>query len=80
MNELMVHLPDALHRSIEALANEGGVTVDQFIAAAAAEKLAAMKKLEYLRQEAATGSREDFQRFLEAVPAAEPAPGDRLTE
>lgn len=80
MNELIVHLPDALHRSIEALAKEEGYTVDQFIATAAAEKMAAMQKLEYLRQEAAGACREDFARFLQAIPAAEPAPGDHLSD
>lgn len=80
MNELIVHIPDALHRSIEALAKGEGYTVDQFIAAAAAEKIAAMQKLEYLRKEAAGASREDFEKFLQAIPAAEPAPGDRLPE
>jgi hypothetical protein len=74
MNELIVHLPEALHRSIEALAKEEGYTVDQFIAAAAAQKMAAMRKLEYFRQEGAGARREDFERFLQAIPAADPVP------
>jgi hypothetical protein len=43
------------------------ISVNQFIASAAAEKLASMLTLDYLRQEAAQGRRADFERYLDAV-------------
>jgi hypothetical protein len=52
--------------------------VDQFLSSAAAEKLASWKSLEWLRMEAAKGNREDFERFLGAVPSNPPVPGDDL--
>ena len=80
MNALTVQFPDSLHRSIKALAEQEGWSVNQFLASAAAEKMAAMKTLDYLRREAAQGRREDFERFLAAVPHREPDETDRLPE
>lgn len=53
-----------------------GISVNQFIASATAEKLASWPALEPLRAEAAQGRREDFPAVLERVPDAPPAPGD----
>jgi len=78
MNALTVQLPESLHRSIRALAEREGWSVDQFMASAAGEKLAAMMTLEHLREEAAAGRREDFERFLAAVPAREVAETDQV--
>lgn len=80
MNALTVQLPASLHRSIRTLAEREGWSVDQFIASAAGEKLAAMMTLEHLRKEAAAGRREDFDRFLAAVPAREVPATDKLPD
>ena len=80
MNALTVQLPESLHRSIHTLAEREGWSVDQFIASAAGEKMAAMMTLEHLRKEAAAGRREDFDRFLAAVPARELPETDRIPE
>jgi hypothetical protein len=52
--------------------------VSQFLASAAGEKLAVVMTMDYLRREAAAGRREDFEKYLAAVPAAPPMPGDEL--
>jgi len=80
MSKLTVELSESLRRSIEALAAKEGYSVEQFLASAAAEKMAALRTLEYLRSEAAGGRREDFERFLAAVPSREPVETDRLPE
>ena len=80
MNKLTVQLPESLHRSIQALAQREGYSIDQFLASAAAEKMAALRTLDYLRSEAAGGRREDFERFLAAVPDREPIETDRMSE
>lgn len=80
MSALTVQFPDSLHRSIKALAEQEGYSIDQFLASAAAEKMAALMTLDYLRREAAQGRREDFERFLAAVPHREPDETDRLPE
>jgi hypothetical protein len=45
-------------------------SVNQFIAAAVSEKMALVMTLDYLKQEAAKGSRNDFDRFMSLVPDA----------
>lgn len=78
MSTFTVELPDSLAKNIEALGAKEGFTVSQFLASAAGEKLAAMQTMNYLRREAAAGRREDFERYLAAVPDAPPAEGDRI--
>ena len=78
MISLTIELPDSLKNSIEALAAKEGYTVNQFVASAAAEKLAVMTTLDYLRREAALGRREDFERYLQAVPDVPPSEADRI--
>lgn len=76
MSELTVLLPDSLHEGIKTLARREGISVDQFIASAAAEKMSSILTADYLRQEAAQGRREDFDNFLSAVPDVPPDQGD----
>jgi hypothetical protein len=47
MGTVTVELPDSLRKSIEALAAQEGYSLSQFLASAAAEKLAAVKTMEY---------------------------------
>lgn len=72
MTALTIRLPNSLHAKIRELAARDGVSVNQFIASAAGEKLASMLTVDYLREEAAKGRREDFVRFLAAVPDVPP--------
>lgn len=78
MTSLTIRLPDSLHKSISELARRDGITLDQFIASAAGEKMASLLTLDYLREQAATGKREDFERFLAAVPDHQARAGDEL--
>jgi hypothetical protein len=80
MASLTIQFPHSLVRSIQALDDEEDYSIDQFLASAAAEKMAALRTLAYLRNEAAAGRREDFDRFLSAVPDREPTESDRLVE
>jgi predicted transcriptional regulator len=78
MTTLTIELPDGLRKQIEDLAAAEGMTIGQYIARAAGEKLAAVRAIEALRREAASGRREDFERVLNAVPDVQPEPDDRL--
>jgi predicted transcriptional regulator len=78
MSTLTVELPDSLKKSIEALAAAEGYSVSQFVASAAGEKLAVVMTMDYLRREASAGRREDFEKYLAAVPDVAPADEDRL--
>lgn len=76
MSTLTIQLPESLKRRIEALAEKEGYSVSQFLASAAGEKLAVVLTMEYLKQEAMAGRREDFDYFLKAVPKAQPSKED----
>ena len=78
MSTLTIELPDSLKKSIEDLASREGYSVSQFLASAASEKLAVVLTMDYLRREASSGRREDFDHYLEAVPDAVPPEDDRL--
>lgn len=78
MSTLTIEIPDSLKQSIEELAAGEGYSVSQFLASAAGEKLAAMLTMDYLRREAASGRREDFEHYLNAVPDAAPSETDQL--
>lgn len=80
MTALTIRLPNSVHESIKALARKDGISVNQFIASAAAEKMASFQTLDYLRQEAALGNRAHFDAFLSAVPNAAPMPGDEIVK
>ena len=53
-----------------------GVTLDQFFASAAAEKLSALLTLQHLRDRAMRAKREDLVAFLDASADVPPLPGD----
>jgi hypothetical protein len=78
MDTLTIQLPESLRKHIEALAAREGYTVSQFLASAASEKLAVVLTLDYLRREAAAGRRQDFEKYLAAVPDVPPPDHDRL--
>lgn len=78
MSTLTVRLPESLHAKIKALAQSEGISINQFLVAAAAEKMSALLTQDYLEHEAKQGKREDFERVLKAVPDVEPEEYDRL--
>ncbi len=78
MGALSVRLPNSLHEKIEELAKAEGLSFNQFMVTAAAEKIAALLPDDYLAQEAKQGKRADFEKVLKAVPHIEPEEHDRL--
>ncbi len=53
MTTLTVRLPDSLHKEIKQLAKTDGVSINQFLTLAAAEKVSALRTIDHLRAEAA---------------------------
>ncbi len=76
MTALTIRLPNSVHQKIKELAERDSVSVNQFIASAAAEKMASVMTLDYLKQEAAKAKRSDFERYLSLVPDAPAPEGD----
>ena len=79
MSTLSVELPESLKKGIESLAAAEGYTVSQFLASAAGEKLAVVLTVDFLRREANAGRREDFEKYLKAVPDVVPPENDRVS-
>lgn len=68
MSALTIRIPESLHQNLKALAEREGISANQFIASAVAEKMASVLTLNYLSSEAALAKRGDFEAFLAAVP------------
>jgi len=75
---MSVRLPKYLHREIKKLAEEEGISMNQFIATAAAEKISSLKTVAYLENRAERGSRAKFEHVLSKVSDAEPGEHDTL--
>lgn len=67
MTALTIRLPDSVHLKIKELAARDRISVNQFIASAASEKMASVLTLAHLQAEAKLGKRRDLERFLGAV-------------
>ena len=78
MSTLSLRLPDYLHKSVRELAEQEGISMNQFITLAIAEKMSALMTEEYLAQRAARGSREAYEAVLAKVPEREPEAYDVL--
>lgn len=78
MSHLNVQLPNSLYKSLQELAEQDGISVDQFIATAVAEKIAVLMTETYLEDLAKQGSRKKYEAVLAKVPDIEPEPYDLL--
>jgi hypothetical protein len=78
MSTVNVRMPDSLHAAAGDLARKAGVSVDQLIAAAVAEKVSAMAGPEWLSTRAARGDRAKFEAALSTIADVDPEPADRL--
>ena len=78
MSTLSLRLPESLHNQLRRLAKREGVSINQFVASAAAEKVAALMTEQYLEERARRGSRERFREVLARIPDVPPLPEDAL--
>ena len=78
MSKVSVHLAKSLHDQAAAVAAHEGVSMDQFIATAVAEKVATLRTVDYLEERAKRGSREKLLAVLAKAPDVEPEDRDRL--
>ena len=78
MSTLSIRLPKSVHEQVKALASAEGISMNQFIALAVAEKIAALQTVNYLEERAKRGSREKLLAVLAKAPDVEPEEYDRL--
>jgi len=68
MTTLSIRLPDSVHKGVRNWAEQEGISINQFVSSAVAEKLAALATETYLKDRAAKGSRAAFEAALAEVP------------
>lgn len=78
MSTLSLRLPRSVHEQVRELARQEGISMNQFIALAVAEKVASLQTVSYLEERAKRGSRENLLAVLAKAPVSEPAAEDRL--
>jgi hypothetical protein len=77
-NVLSVRIPKSLHNQVRELAEEEGISMNQFVMVALAEKVAALQAIDYLEKRAERGNREKLLEILAKAPDVEPEEFDRL--
>ena len=78
MSVLSLRLPTSLHEQLRTMAAQEGISINQFITLAIAEKVATLDTESYLEERAKRGSREKLLAVLAKAPDIEPEEADRL--
>jgi hypothetical protein len=78
MRVLSLRLPNSLHEQVRAMAQAEGISMNQFVALAVAEKVAVLQASDYLAQRGRRGSREKLLAVLAKAPDVEPGEYDKL--
>jgi len=78
MSALSLRLPASIHRRLGEVAKREGVSINQLINSAVAEKMSALLTAEYLAARAKRGTRARFLAALGKVPDVEPEGIDRV--
>jgi hypothetical protein len=76
MSTLSLRLSESLHRQAKELALQEGISINQLVATALAEKISALAAGEYLERRAEKGSRAKFERVLDKVKDVAPGEAD----
>ena len=78
MSSISLRLSESLHKRIRELAKKEGISINQLINSALAEKVSALMTVDYLEERAKRGSRGRFERALLKVKDIEPREEDRI--
>jgi hypothetical protein len=72
MRMITLEIPDSLHRTVHEIVEREGMSLDQFIVLAMAEKAAAIATEAYLEERAKRGDRARFLAAMAKVPDVDP--------
>ncbi len=78
MSTLSLRIPNSLHEQIRQLAKREGISINQFVASAAAEKMSALLTEEYIEARAKRANLKKFEKVLKKVPDVEPEDYDMI--
>jgi hypothetical protein len=75
VGHLRLRLPDSLHHQLNGLTAAAGISVEQFVTTAVAEKISLLSP-DYLQERARRGSRAKYEAALAQAPDIEPPEDD----
>ena len=78
MSTLSLRIPDSLHRTLKDAAEQDGVSINQFVSLAIAEKISALQTYNLLAERAAKGSQDGFLKAMAMVPKGKVIVGDEI--
>ena len=78
MSMMSLRIPKSMYGDLKEVAKEEGVSMNQFVMIAIAEKIASLNTVNYLGKRAERGSREKLLEVLSKAPDVEPEERDRL--
>jgi hypothetical protein len=67
-----LRLPDSIHRHIKGIAHRQGISINQFISSAVAEKVSALMTEEVLEARVKKPKKGTLKRILDKIPAVRP--------
>lgn len=78
MSTLSLRIPYSLHRTLKNAAESDGVSINQFVSLAVAEKLSALQTFNLIAERAAKGSQQKFIKAMSMVPGGDVVEGDEI--
>jgi hypothetical protein len=78
MSNLSLRLPDSLHRNLKSAATADGISVNQFISLAVAEKLSALQTYDIIAERAKGASSDAFLQAMSLIPSGPVQEGDEM--
>jgi predicted DNA-binding protein len=78
MSTLSLRLPDSLHEQIKKLAKQDGISINQFVSSAVAEKMSALMTVDYLEKRTGKSSKSKFKKALSKIKNIEPETFDKI--
>ncbi len=78
MSTLSIRLPNSIHQHAKRLAHDEGVSVNQLVSSALAEKLSALDAERYLSERAKRGKKVNIDAIFAKIPSVDPDPHDRI--
>lgn len=78
MSTLSLRLPESMHQQLRQLAKKEGVSINQLINSAVAEKVSALLTIDYLEARARRADRKTLRDLLDRVPDVEPDDRDEI--
>jgi hypothetical protein len=73
-------LPASIKAAAARLAKEDGVSLNQWITTAVAQKIGAVETADFFKRRAGNASPEDLRAFLADAPDVPPEPGDEIPD